>query len=46
MLAKGFTANGAHTVLIDRNEKGLAATKGDLEEINRSLGKSPTNIIT
>ncbi|RDW84267.1 short-chain dehydrogenase [Coleophoma cylindrospora] len=46
MLAKGFTANGANTILIDIDEKGLAVTKAELEDITRSLGKSPTNIIT
>lgn len=46
MLGKGFTANGANTILIDISEEGLAATKAELDEITHSLGNSPTTIIT
>lgn len=43
MLARGFTANGANTILIDINEKSLLETKTELEAIKSS---SPTTIIT
>lgn len=46
MLAKGFTANGANTVLIDIDGSGLATTKSELEGITKSLGISSTNIVT
>ena len=43
MLARGFTANGANTILIDINETSLLETKAELETI---VNPSPTTIIT
>ncbi|KAL4963088.1 SDR family NAD(P)-dependent oxidoreductase [Aspergillus stella-maris] len=46
MLARGCTVNGAHTILIDINEAGLAETKADLEMISSSESAVRTGIIT
>ncbi|KAL4791875.1 hypothetical protein BDV19DRAFT_400981 [Aspergillus venezuelensis] len=46
MLARGCTVNGAHTILIDINEAGLAETKAALEIISSSEGALKTKIIT
>ncbi|KAL3489962.1 hypothetical protein BJX62DRAFT_252300 [Aspergillus germanicus] len=45
MLAKGCSVNGAHTILIDINDKALADTKNELAAISQ-LKKNPTEIVT
>jgi hypothetical protein len=38
MLAKGFSVNGANTILVDVNEKFLSEAKRESEEAAKSVG--------
>lgn len=46
MLARGFTANGAKTILIDVNEKALEDVKAELQELCSSSGLAPAETVT